>query len=180
MAKMRWSDTNFEKKSKDLPEIEQPNYAALKGWGYEDIEEMTYIPLEAYNQSKVANVLFSIALNKRLNEKYGILSLALHPGVIKTELGRSAGPEVLAAVKSMVDNQLFTYKTLGAGASTSLVAALDPGLGVGEIKDGKENYGVFLNNCQIEDKAGPLAVSSSEAERLWVLSQELVKQKFDW
>lgn len=177
---MRWSDMNFEKTNKDLPEAEQPNYDMHRAWGAIDPENKSYIPLEGYNQSKVANVLFGIAANKRLYDRYGILSLAVHPGVIKTELGRNIVPETAAAIKAMMDGGLFSYKTLGAGASTSLVAALDPRLGVGETRFGRENYGAFLADCQISDKAHPLAVSSDEAEKLWELSEQLVKEKFAW
>jgi NAD(P)-dependent dehydrogenase (short-subunit alcohol dehydrogenase family) len=182
MARMRWSDMNFEKKSKDLPIEEQPNYQLHAMWGGTDIENKSYIPLEGYNQSKIANVLFGIAANKRLYEKYGILSSAVHPGVIKTELGRNAASETLEALKAMRDAGRYSYKSLGAGASTSLVAALDPKLadGVGETRNGSENYGAFLADCQISDKAQPLAVSSEEAEKLWQLSERLVKETFTW
>ncbi|KAL1876133.1 hypothetical protein Plec18167_005396 [Paecilomyces lecythidis] len=179
-ARMRWSDMNFEKKSKDLPEEERPLPAIHKIWGVENTQDMAYIPLEAYNVSKVANVLFSIDLNKRLYEKHGILSLAVHPGVIATELGRNAAPEITTRIQTMKEEGLYTLKSAGAGASTSLVAALDPELGVGETRNGKENYGVFLADCQINEQAQPLAVSSREAEKLWDLSQDLVKQSFDW
>lgn len=178
VSSMRWSDINFEKKNKDLPETEQPNYDVHRLWGAIDPENKSYIPLEGYNQSKVAKVLFGIAANKRLYDKYGILSLAVHPGVIKTELGRNAAPETSAAIKVMMERGVVSYRTLGAGASTSLVAALDPRLGVGETRVGRENYGAFLVDCQISDKAHPLAVSSNEAEKLWELSEEVVKEKF--
>ncbi|KAI8627029.1 NAD(P)-binding protein [Xylariaceae sp. FL1651] len=177
---MRWSDINFDKKNKDLPKAEQPNYELIKMWGYEDVENKSYVGLQGYNQSKVANVLFGIGANKRLYEKHGILTLAVHPGIIDTELGRYFPPENLAAIDTMLKTGIYTRKTLGGGASTSLVGALDPKLGVGEVKDGKENYGAFLADCQITDKAQPLAVSSSEAEKLWKLSEDLVKEKFEW
>lgn len=180
VSRMRWSDINFEKINKDLPETEQPNYNIHRMWGGIDVENKSYIPLEGYNQSKVANVLFGIAANKRLYDKYGILSVAVHPGVIKTELGRNASSETLEAVEAMRQSGVFSFKTLGGGASTSLVAALDPRLGPGENRDGSENYGGFLVDCQISDKAHPLAVSSDEAEKLWQLSEELVKEKFSW
>ena len=180
VASMRWSDMNFEKINKDLPEAEQPPYHMHRRWGEKDPENSTYLPLEGYNQSKVANVLFSIAANKRLYEKHGILSLTVHPGVIPTELSRNALPETVQAIKSMVAHRTFAYKTLGAGASTSLVAALDPKLGPSETKGGKENWGVYFMDCQISDKATPLAESSEEAEKLWKLSEELVKEKFAW
>jgi NAD(P)-dependent dehydrogenase (short-subunit alcohol dehydrogenase family) len=179
---IRWSDPTFEKLNKDLPEIEQPPYQLLKVWAFEDPENKKYIPLDGYNRSKIANVLFGIGLNHRLFEKHGILSTAVHPGVIKTELGRNTGPETRASIDKMVEQRMFTWKTLGAGGATSLVAALDPKLadGVGETKDGKENYGAFMMDCQVSDKAQPLTVSSSEAERLWALSEELVGEKFTW
>lgn len=180
-ATMRWSDPNFEKKSKELPESEQPSYDMLRWWGYENPEELSYIPLEGYNQSKVANVLFGIALTKRLYEQHGILSLTVHPGVIRTELSRSADPKTIEAIQGLFKKGVFTYKTQGAGAATSLVAALDPELGVPISRSGmKENYGAFLENCQICDSAKPLAVSSTEAEKLWKVSEELVGQIFEW
>lgn len=180
MASMRWSDRNFEKTSTELPEAEQPNYGFLGAWGYTNLRNEAYNPVEAYSQSKIANVLFGIAANKRWFEKHGILTLALHPGVIHTELGRAFAEDTLVSIKKLADQGLIDYKTLGAGASTSLVAALDPKLavGVGETKDGNENYGAFLDNCQISDQCRPGSVSSAEAERLWRLSEELVKQIF--
>jgi hypothetical protein len=42
----------------------------------------------------------------------------------------------------------------------------------------KENYGAFVEDCQISDRAHPGAVSSDEAGKLWKLSEELVKEKF--
>ena len=179
---MRWSDMNFEKPNKDLPKAEQPPYKFFEAWGYKDLEEASYIPLDGYNRSKVANVLFGIGLNQRLYEQYGIASLAVHPGVIKTELGRNFPAETLQAISQMAGKGFFSYKTLGAGAATSVVAALDPKLGdgLGETRNGTENFGSFLADCQIVDQANPLAVSSEEAEKLWTLSERLVGQNFAW
>ena len=179
VAAMRWSDMNFDKVNHTLPKAEQPPYEFIKVWGYKDPENMAYIPLEGYNQSKVANILFGIEATRRWYDKHGILVLGLHPGVISTELGRNFPKETVEAITGMAKGGMFSYKSLGAGGSTSLVAALDPKLGVGETKDGNENYGLYLDNCQISDGATPLAVSSSEAEKLWKVSEELVKQKFD-
>jgi hypothetical protein len=53
-------------------------------------------------------------------------------------------------------------------------------LGVAPVGEGRENYGAFLVDCQVSDAAGPRAVSSDEAERLWKLSEELVGEKFEW
>ncbi|KAB8227301.1 NAD(P)-binding protein [Aspergillus alliaceus] len=148
---MRWSDMNFERRNKDLPAEEEPNYESL------------YVPLDGYNRSKGANVLFGIAANKRLFDKHGMLTLSLHPGVIDTELGRNM---------SLKDLEAFA----------DLVAALDPKLaqGVGKSKNGSENWGSYLDSCQISGKAHPLAISSEEAEKLWDVSERLVGQTFAW
>ncbi|KAL6859738.1 hypothetical protein ACO1O0_003762 [Amphichorda felina] len=183
VSAMRWSDMNFEKKNKDLPAEEQPNYEFFsKYWGYKDTEEMTYVPLDGYNRSKVANVLFGIGSNKRLFDKHGILALSVHPGVMFTELSRSFPQDMLEVIDGAVKNGMIPLKTVGAGAATSLVAALDPKLahGVGETHNGCENFGAYLADCQISNEANPLAVSSSEAEKLWEVSEELVSQSFTW
>ena len=166
----------------DLPLAEQPDYEWFEMCGYRDIQELAYVPLDGYNRSKVANILFGIGANKRLFSKYGILSLGLHPGVMATELGRNMSPEVLANFAELMKTDLFMAKTLGAGASTSLVAALDPKLavGVGECRDGVENWGSYLDDCQISSKAHPLSASNDEADRLWKLSEELVGESFEW
>ncbi len=177
---IRWSDINFEKKSRDLPENEQPNYNVLEKWGIKNGRDLTYLGLESYIQSKAANILFGIGLTKRLYKKYGILSVGNHPGVIDTELSRHSSKEQKDGIKAREKSGEFTYKTLGAGASTSLVAAVDPKLGPSETKDGKEGYGAYLKDCQISHGAHPRAKSAEDAEKLWKLSEELVKEKFDW
>jgi len=179
-AGMRWSDINFEKVNTTLPKDEQPVYEIHKRWGIKDPESKSYLPLEGYNQSKVANVLFSVGLNERLYDKYGILSLSVHPGIIFTELSRYAAPETMAAIQDMLKAGAFTPKSLGAGSSTTLVAATDPGLAKPETRDGKENYGVYLIDCQFSDLILPRACSTEGAEMLWKLSEQLLKEDFAW
>ena len=179
---MRWDDLNFEKKNKDLPAEQKPNEQVLAGWGYTDIGEASYIPIDAYCRSKVANLLFSIGANRRLFEKHGIFTAAVHPGVIQTELARGMATHTRGAVDNMISKGFFTYKSLEAGSSTALVAALDPKLasGVGQTVNDCENWGAFLDDCQISSKCHPLAASSSEAERLWALSEKLTGFNASW
>jgi NAD(P)-dependent dehydrogenase (short-subunit alcohol dehydrogenase family) len=179
---MRWSDTSFEKPTRELPPAEQPDAEVHKNWGLPDISDMSYIPLEGYNQSKVANVLFGISLTARTFAKHGILSLTAHPGIIKTELVREFPEWQLEATRKMNEMGVFAYRTRGAGAATGLVAALDPKLGPGrnDVVPGKENLGAYLADCQVSDMARDLAVSSSEAEKLWKMSEDMVGQKFEW
>lgn len=46
-----------------------------------------YIPSEAYAQSKLAQIMFSNALDRRLKEENAkVLSISVHPGVVDTQL----------------------------------------------------------------------------------------------
>ena len=55
-------------------------------------ERTPYDPWVAYGRSKTANVLFAVALDRRLRER-GVRACAVHPGGIQTELGRHLTPE---------------------------------------------------------------------------------------
>lgn len=85
---IRFSDHNWTSSSSTLPENERPNPALLKMSGLAADETMSYIAMGAYAASKSANSLFSVELNKRIFPKHGIVSVALHPGEIESELQR--------------------------------------------------------------------------------------------
>ncbi|KAF5868470.1 putative short-chain dehydrogenase protein [Botrytis fragariae] len=136
-----------------------------------------YDKWSAYGQSKSANVLFTVELAKRLKSK-GVHAFAVHPGVIITNLVREMDPE--KDYGSMTErfnsrghikmDGSFPWKSLEAGTSTTLVAALDPAL--------KDHSGTYLADCQIAETAD-YTTNPDYAERLWALSEKLVGQKFD-
>ncbi|KAJ9650771.1 hypothetical protein H2198_009926 [Neophaeococcomyces mojaviensis] len=178
VSPFRASDVSWRKPAKDLPENERPNFAMMKmaRMNVDENSDVTYIPTAAYGQSKTCNVLFAVGLNTRLFEKYGILSLALNPGEIKSELGRNTDPEWLAkAIKSREEMGLMHWKSLNQGASTTLVAACDPKLGLPD-SDGR---GQFLSDAQIAP-APKWAVDKEAAEKLWKVSEELAGEKFGY
>ncbi|OAA59640.1 NAD(P)-binding domain protein [Niveomyces insectorum RCEF 264] len=181
-AGLRWSDTNFETPNKDLPAAEQPRYDTHKMWGYGDTRDAAYVPIEGYFQSKVANVLFGVGLTDRLYATHGVRGIALHPGVILTELGRNQTDATKAALQDLLQSGAYTLRTQGAGAATTLVAALDPKLGEagGTPPHKAENYGAYLMDCQINDGGNPSALSSSEATKLWAMSEKMVGETFSW
>jgi NAD(P)-dependent dehydrogenase (short-subunit alcohol dehydrogenase family) len=172
----RASDVNWDKPTSQLPEQERPNLALMQSTGIVVDEETSYIPMGAYAQSKTANVLYSVALNERLYEKYGVLSLALHPGEIRTELHRTTDLAWLEKTEEWREKMGVEWKTLEQGASTSLVAALDPKLG----KPNSDGHGQFLNDCQISDMPPRYALDKAEAKKLWDFSEAMVKEKFFW
>jgi NAD(P)-dependent dehydrogenase (short-subunit alcohol dehydrogenase family) len=127
-------------------------------------DESTYDKWVAYGQSKTANVLFTVELEKRLGPM-GIHAFALHPGVIMTELSRHLTVDDTATLQTRLANVVL--KTVPQGAATSLYAAVSPEL------DGRG--GLYLEDCHVADvtpgdgSAGyaPYAVDPAEAARLW-------------
>ncbi|KAF2267798.1 NAD(P)-binding protein [Lojkania enalia] len=176
VSPLRVSDVNWEKPTSQLPENERPSLVMMKSAGLAADEEMSYLPMAAYGQSKTANVLYSVALNERLYEKYGVLSIAIHPGEIRTELHRSTDMEWLAKTAEWRAKMGVEWKTREQGASTALVAALDPKLG----KPTSEGYGQFLSDCQISKIAPAYALDRAIADKLWEMTEGWVKEKFSW
>ncbi|WP_108125570.1 SDR family NAD(P)-dependent oxidoreductase [Saccharospirillum mangrovi] len=140
-----------------------------------------YDPMAAYGQSKTANALFSVWLD-RLGKPVGIRSFALHPGGI-VESGFTRDMPVEASIasgyrdadgKPIIDPE-NNKKTLEQGAATTVWCATSPLLnGLG---------GVYCEDCNIaravpEDATELLGVrpwASREdlAERLWQISEKL-------
>ncbi|KAI2622094.1 putative short-chain dehydrogenase [Xylaria nigripes] len=181
VTNMRWSgDMNFEKLNIDLRETEQPNSKFLENCGYKNITNLSYIRREEYNQSKVANLQFGIDTTKRLYEKYGMLGLAVHPGVVQTELVRNITPEARASFSELIKTAAYEAKNCGADASTSLVAGLDPKLGPGETRNGKENYGAYLLDCQNSDLTRPGAVLVPKLRGSGSCLRSWSRREFNW
>jgi NAD(P)-dependent dehydrogenase (short-subunit alcohol dehydrogenase family) len=133
-----------------------------------------YNAWEAYGQSKTANILFSVALAKKLAKK-GIKSYSLHPGVIQaTGLTAGVDPAAWPIVGPMFESkkiQMPKEKTVEEGCATTLAAALDPAL--------DEYSGSFLDDCKPHEIL-EYASSSSNAEKLWTLSEKIVGGTFSY
>jgi NAD(P)-dependent dehydrogenase (short-subunit alcohol dehydrogenase family) len=148
----------------------------------------TYNIFDAYGQAKTANILFTVSLNERLRTGAGT-SWALHPGSIASGLQKHITPEQrLAAIKDFEKSgfPIPERKTLQQGCATTLRAALDPKLRLGEKvinKEGKGGRSCYLSDCQVvNDKAhiAPYALDGGYAARLWEISEDMVGQKFEW
>ncbi|KAF2014392.1 NAD(P)-binding protein [Aaosphaeria arxii CBS 175.79] len=160
LSPVRFDDLNFE--GKPLPADQQPNTELLKKFGFNATEG--YSPEIAYAQSKTSNILFSLYLTQHLAEQ-GILSFAICPGGVMTDIGRHYHEE---RAKEIYASGILD-KTQDQGAAPALVAALDPAL--------KAGTSCFLDNCQLKDPARH-ANDPVIAERLWHLSEELVRERF--
>jgi NAD(P)-dependent dehydrogenase (short-subunit alcohol dehydrogenase family) len=122
-------------------------------------QQRTYKPLAQYGDSKLANVLFTRGLSKRLPAN--VMAFSLHPGVIPTNLTRTTpGGSIFRAV-----GKLF-FKSVAQGAATTIYAAVAPELA--------GQSGSYLSDCAV---AKPLheALDDTLIERTWSLSQKAVE-----
>ena len=86
-------------------------------------ETREYEKWQAYGESKTANALFSVGLDKRLAGQ-GVRSFAVHPGVIMTELSRHmTEDDFLSLSERSPAGEELVFKTLEQGAATSVWAA---------------------------------------------------------
>lgn len=137
--------------------------------------EKSYSRSDAYNQSKVACLMFAYELQRRLNDSRStVISVAAHPGVSDTELGRYI-PKVLYYLFKPI-TPLFTHHPKEA-AKPTLMAALD------ENVKGGDYYGPQGFNEMKGDpgKARSTGYSKKrdEAAKLWELSEKLTGQEFN-
>ncbi|XP_023031495.1 retinol dehydrogenase 12-like [Drosophila willistoni] len=119
--------------------------------------EKSYSEGDAYNQSKLANILFTRELAKRL-EGTGVTANAVHPGFVNTELGRYWGP-------GRVLWPLLTpfMKSPESGAQTTLYAALDPDL--------DDVSGLYFSDCRPKE-VSEAAKDDKTAKWLWTESEK--------
>ncbi|XP_055619873.1 retinol dehydrogenase 13-like [Toxorhynchites rutilus septentrionalis] len=125
--------------------------------------EKNYDPATAYEQSKLANVLFTRELAKRL-EGTGVTVNALHPGVVDTELMRHMGLFNIWFSSILIKPFVWPFlKSPIYGAQTSLYAALDPDL--------EKVSGQYFSDCAPKDVAEQ-AKDERLAKWLWATSEK--------
>ena len=124
-------------------------------------EEQTYSGSRAYNQSKLANVMFTYELARRLRAT-SVTANVLHPGLVRT----SFGAEDPATTQRLVVPFLRPFmKTAARGASTSIHLASDPGL--------ERVSGLFFAKSK-PVKSSKQSHDKAAAARLWQVSADLV------
>ena len=130
------------------PELEDLNWETRKFSGW-----------RAYGDSKLMNVLFARELSRRLAGE-GVVAHALHPGIVKTELGRDQGWGMRFAGIFM----RALMKHPNRGAATTLYAATAPQLAA-------EGGGYFADCAP--SRAGKRAEDRTLSQVLWKRSEEL-------
>ncbi|MCM3626220.1 oxidoreductase [Paenibacillus glycanilyticus] len=200
---------HFQLVARLWPALRKANGArvvSVSSWGHHfspvvfddpNFDRRDYDRWAAYGQSKTANVLFAVALDKR-GQADGVRAFSLHPGsIVGTGLEKHLSEEELRAA-GVIDEQgqpvldpAKNLKTVGQGAATSVWCATSPQL--------NNMGGVYCENCDIaplghdaesdfyldnestltDSGVMPYAVDSEAADRLWSLSEQLTGQKFE-
>lgn len=123
----------------------------------------SYGDARAYGHSKLANLLFSYGLARRLRGTR-ITSNALHPGVIDTGIDRHLGRFTQGLFSLYV---ALAGKTPEQGAATSCYVATSPDLG--------STSGEYFEDCRAVVVAGSRQYDTMMSDRLWSVSEELLK-----
>jgi len=148
-------------------------------WDDPNYETRDYDKWESYGQSKTANVLFSVELNRRLAGK-GIEAFAVHPGGIMTNLGRHLEQSDIEELMSRAPGGAgIQWKTVEQGAATSVYAATAPELaGRGGVY--LENSGIAVPKTSDDQDGGiaDYALDPESAKQLWTISEELLGEAF--
>lgn len=141
-------------------------------WEDPNFESHEYTKMEAYGQSKTANILTAVELERRYGP-LGVHAYAVHPGMVATDLGRHFTREDFADLKerakSAPSGGLPPTVGVDVGAATSVWAATAPEL--------ESEGGTYLADCAVAT-AAPYAMDLDAAARLWDLSEELVGETF--
>ncbi|XP_011259620.2 retinol dehydrogenase 12 isoform X2 [Camponotus floridanus] len=141
---------------------------------FDDINlEKSYGPLKSYFQSKLANILFTRELARRLNKAniHGINVYSLHPGLIPTEISRSANSTIFPGGSYAYN--FFTwlfFKTVEEGAQTTIYCSVD--------EKTTNETGLYYSDCSV---ANPYwkARNDEYAKNLWDVSCKLLNLELE-
>ncbi len=131
--------------------------------------ENYYNKWESYANSKLANVMFALELNKK-SENKSLLSLAAHPGIAKTNLFSAQKPKPSPIERFSMEMFSPIFQSAEMGALPQLFAA------TAQEAKGGEHYGPKFNFRGYPKLSPPSPFALNEKERrfLWEKSTEIL------
>lgn len=161
------------------------SFGAQKGRiNFADLQSDTkYVPMQAYNQSKLAVMLFAFELDRRSKANgWGITSNAAHPGLTVTHL-QGSGPNMGRTSPSMMARWFprlarfpFLIQQVDTGILPALFAATSPDA-KGGMYYGPDGW-AHLTGGAHEQKPYRSARDEVVAGRLWEVSEKLTQVSF--
>jgi retinol dehydrogenase 14 len=128
---------------------------------FEDLQsEQRYSEIRVYNQSKLANVLFTYELARRLAGT-GVTANVLEPGFVKTSMAVPFPFRLFSAMRVSAEQ----------GAQTAIYLASSP--------DVEGVSGTFFSHKRVATKSSKASYDESIARRLWQISAELTQLPTD-
>ena len=140
-------------------------------WDDPNFETNEYSKMEAYGQSKTANILFTVELERRYGDA-GVHAWAVHPGMVMTDLARSFTKDDFGDLASRAKKSGMKMPTLvnvDVGASTQVWACVSA--------EALEKPGSYLADRTFAEPSD-YANDPESAKRLWALSEQLVGEQF--
>jgi NAD(P)-dependent dehydrogenase (short-subunit alcohol dehydrogenase family) len=138
------------------------NAQAMGRIDFHDLQgQVAYSGARAYNQSKLANVMFSYELARRVQAR-GVTANALHPGVVRTGFG-AEDPGMTQ--RALVPIMKPLMRTPAQGAATSIHLASSPDL--------EQVTGKYFANSKPK-RSSTRSYDEAVATRLWEASADLV------
>lgn len=144
---------------------------------FDDLQStQNYSPMGAYAQSKLACLIFARELQRRSDAaRWGLRSLAAHPGVAVTELVQR-GPGLDSDQGRQWSQNRGMMQTAAQGALPALYAATAP----------EAQGGAYYGPTGPNEISGPLglatvpaaATDATTATRLWTVSEEITRARF--
>ena len=140
-------------------------HAMVKGINFADVEyERGYNGWTAYGQSKLANVMFTYELARRLTGT-NVTANVLHPGFVATGFGHNNGGLMRTGMNVL---QKIVAKRVPKGAQTSVYLASSP-----EVAEVTGKY--FVDSKATRSSAASYDVAAQQ--RLWELSEQMVGER---
>jgi len=137
--------------------------SARKGIPFDDLQsEKHYAGMRVYGRSKLANILFTLELARRL-EGSRVTANSLHPGTVRTGYGADGDARGLLAFGIKISSPFFLSPANGARTSIYLASSPDVAGVSGE----------YFVKCRPKEPKR-WAQDPDAARRLWQVSEELV------
>ncbi|OSX76097.1 hypothetical protein BU14_0207s0016 [Porphyra umbilicalis] len=156
--------------------VSSPAHGRAKGLAYDDwMLEGAYSPFGAYARSKLANLLFTRELARRLEKaNTPVMAVAANPGWAVTELANKAAPSILISIAVNVFQPLLSHSA-EAGACPLLYAATESDV---TADDYWSPQWLDLKGFPGRGKKSALATNDAEAAELWAKSEDVTGVKY--
>ena len=148
---------------------------------FDDLQSrQRYSPMDAYQQSKLADLMFAFEMERRLEARSsGVMSLAAHPGVAKTNLFKVGSSTGLAAVvEKVIAGVIGALLNSDADGALPTLYAATAAEAVGGGYYGPQGFQEMRGGDVGEAEVAKQAQDEAAAARLWSVCEELTGVRF--